>query len=428
MDALFYELLDNGLSEVARREACYLQRFPLAFPPVERRVERYRSMALYESHPAEQIEQVTAETISYLAAQGMEIAEQNSEADAVALTLLDAGMDAFAAMRGDLALQPAKRPIPSIVDVLATDYEEKHTGGGRRYFVRRQGSRPLLLINALGIPLTVWTQFLSDSSHDFQIILVESRCSDLATGGMQSDADLAVHADDIAAVLEAEQPGATDVLAWCNGGRIAIDLLCRYAHPVRSLVLLSTTMRGVGGLPSYPSPFEDNLQEVFRTVLGNQGMAEPLAKMLRRYAKAPDWNALESDPVARAVALFRLPAQESSAALLSPMANGQFLLNYARRTAADEAYPIDAALAHLAARGLPVLLVTGDQDHVVSNDAICAVLRKFVGKAVHANVSGAGHYVHDLQYPYFRWLLRSFSATATLPGNTARVATQEMAA
>lgn len=428
MNALFHDLLDGGVAEVRRREAQYFSRFPLAFPATEQRIERYRSHRLFRNYTPAQLDEAAVATISHCADRGAKIADEAKEPDPVALTLLDSGMDAFAAMHGQLSLKPPPCAIPPVSDVLAADYQEKCTGSGRRYFVRRQGGRPLLLINALGIPLTVWSRLLADPAHEFRIIVVENRCSDLIAGGMQSDVDLTRHADDIAAVLDHEQAGTIDVLAWCNGGRIAIDLLRRHNPPVRSVVLLSTTLRGVMGVERYPSPFEDNLQEVFKTITANPAVAQPLAKMLRRYAKSPDWDAIGDDFSGRAAALFRLPAQESATALLSPMSSGQFLMNYARRTTADEAYPIDVALMQLAGRQLPILLITGDHDNVVSNQAICAALAKFLGKAMHANVSGAGHYVHDLQYPYFLWLVRAFTENATLSADAARVSTRELAA
>ena len=36
-------------------------------------------------------------------------------------------------------------------------------------------------------------------------------------------------------------------------------------------------------------------------------------------------------------------------------------------------------------------------------------------------MSGAGHYIHDLQYPYFRWILGEWLAVHSAPTSTARV-------
>jgi hypothetical protein len=38
-----------------------------------------------------------------------------------------------------------------------------------------------------------------------------------------------------------------------------------------------------------------------------------------------------------------------------------------------------------------------------------------------ATLTGAGHYVQDLQYPYFLWALESFTTSFELPLNSLRV-------
>jgi pimeloyl-ACP methyl ester carboxylesterase len=238
---------------------------------------------------------------------------------------------------------------------------------------------------------------------------------------MHSDADLTQHADDIAEVLDQEQLGPLHVLGWCNGGRIAIELATRGKYDIRTLTLLSPTLRGTEGASKPGSPFEDRLQQIFTTVTKNQALAMPLVKMLARFTQPPDWDGLAGNPSGRAAALFALPSRESAATFLVPMSAPPLLINYARRTAADEAYPMANTLRRLGATGIPVLLISGSHDSMVSNQATCTALANGGVAATHATVAGAGHYIQDLQYPYFLWLLRNFADNRHLSSAALRV-------
>jgi pimeloyl-ACP methyl ester carboxylesterase len=340
--------------------------------------------------------------------------------DAVSLVLFDGMLDAVAASRnpGSLHAAPA---VAGIESILAEQYDARSTPGGQRYIVRRGGSRNLLLINALGIPLGLWSRLLGDSHHPFRIIAVENRCGGFLSGGMGSDEALTTHADDISEVLRHEKITDLHVLGWCNGGRIAIDLVTRKMCDARSLTLLSPTLRGTKAGAQTASPFEERLQQVFTIVTRNRALAKPTVAMLSKFAVPPDWDALAADPQARSAALFAMSAREHASSFLKPMSTADFLLNYARRTAADEAYPMVDALNRLADAGVPVLLLLGSHDAMINNDATSTALEACGVPVTRATVSGAGHYAQDLQYPYFLSALESFTTSFALPLNSLRV-------
>jgi hypothetical protein len=70
------------------------------------------------------------------------------------------------------------------------------------------------------------------------------------------------------------------------------------------------------------------------------------------------------------------------------------------------------------------MLVTGDDDSQVSNEFTVAALtsRSWKDNLIHVAISGAGHYVHYLQYPYFISLLRQFLLEQRPPMAAARAA------
>jgi pimeloyl-ACP methyl ester carboxylesterase len=421
MHSLFSGLAENSLSEIERRDPQYLARFPLTFPGTESRADRYHEHPGLKTYGDDALQKAVNNAEVYLKQRGVPLQESHQVDDPASCVIFDGLLDAFAAAEGLLPIHPSLSQAQPTEQVVTREYDERRTPGGRRYIIRRKGDQPLLIVNALGIPLHIWNRLLADPSHDFRIIAVENRCGDLFSGGMQSDAALTQHAEDIAQVLDHEHLDRLHVLGWCNGGRIAIDLITRCSHKVQSLTLLSPTLRGVEKTPQPGSPFEDRLEQIFTAVKKSPALATPLVKMISRFTQPPDWDGLATDPVGRAKALFALPAQETAAAFLIPMSTPPFLLNYARRTAADEAYPMSTTLGSLATTGIPVFLITGSHDTMVSNQATCAALCNAGVRVIRAEVSGAGHYIQDLQYPYFLWLLKGFLQERKVSGDSLRV-------
>lgn len=420
MGPLFSQLVEDSVGEIERREPQYLSRFQLNFPRQPSRTDRYRKHPALNRYGDASLDQAIGTAVEYLNQRKVPLAHSDAD-DAASMVVFDALLDAFAADEQLLPIQPAPKLSDSINQLLGNEYDERRTPSGRRYVVGRQGNVPLVVVNALGIPLAIWSKLLADSSHDFRILTVENRCGDLISGGMHSDVALTQHAEDIAEVLEHEKLDHFHVLGWCNGGRIAIDLVTRTAKKVQTLTLLSPTLRGTEGASKPGSPFEDRLDQIFTTVKRNNALAVPLVKMISNFSQSPDWEALAGDSSGRARALFALPARESASNFLVPMSAPPFLLNYAKRTAADEAYPMAHTLQKLAATSIPVLLITGNDDTMVSNPATCTALRNARISFLHASISGTGHYAQDLQYPYFLWLLKSFTQNQQLSDGALRV-------
>jgi pimeloyl-ACP methyl ester carboxylesterase len=418
MGSLFDGLLDSALSEVLRREAGYFGRFPLTLPPSDAAIESYLCQSVLATYPAAWLIDALARGDEYLTGKYLPFTRQPGEPDPVARFMLDSIIDAFAAEQGDLSLRPGPEPSIRLPEHLAQEYDRRETVEGVRYLIRRLGSRPLLLLNAIGIPLALWTKFLTDPLHDFRIIIVESRSTDLLSGGVQGSTDLSTDTEDIAAVLKCEAIGEINVLGWSNGGRIAINLASKYSEHVRSLLLLGPTLSGIKGMPPVRNAFENSLQDVFLALRDDTKLANVFVKLLGNRARPPDWEGVADSPDKRAETMFAMPAEEYASMLLVPMARENDLLNYGRRITADLSYPMDQALANLK---MPVLLITGQHDNVISNAFASTALATYVPGAIHINVKDAGHYIHDLQYPYFLWLLESFIAELRPPVSTARI-------
>ncbi len=418
MRDLFFQLIDDAISEIARREPDYLQRFPPAFSDLQARAREYQSNSLLRDLSVTEIANSLEAGVDYVAEQCGDVRLDDPDFDPTAGLLLDSIVDALAAQRQSLCLRPNVQLPRPLAGILHEDYQERRTSVGRRYFIRKSGERPLLLISACGIPLAIWSSFLGDAAHDFKIVAIESRTADILAGGMPNYAELTDDTTDIVAALDCERIDKADAVGWCNGCRIAIDLASRCPGRLRSLALLSPTLRGVAGIAPQPSPFEDTMTEIFDTIAQQPELAAYFAKTFVEQPQTVDWNLVGHDPVRRAAVLFGLPAKEHSKALLAPMLDPDFLINYGRRAAVDERYPIKDALLQL---DIPILLLTGDHDTITNSGLSCAALKLWGPRGVHAKLKGGGHYLQDLQYPYFLAILNEFYAGRE-PASSARIA------
>jgi pimeloyl-ACP methyl ester carboxylesterase len=424
MNATFYKLLDNTMAEVCRREPAYTSSFPIAVAHKEM-ASAYSQHPLCEKLPSGAIEQALEEGLAYVA-KGWTKAKQPSTAkDPVAQFLCDCIVDAFCADQELLALQPRNSLKQSMAEVLAQQYSKRQTSGGVSYFVRNGGTRSLLLINATGAPIAIWNQFFSDTTHDFKIILPQRRGSDLFRGGLQQHVDIRKDSEDLASILDAESLEKADVLAWCNGARVAIDLANYRSHQISSMVLLGPMLKGIQGVPPSPSNFERDLQPLLDAVSRESSLAPFMAQLIAKQPTSPDWGRWANAPATRAQALFAMPAKEHAGAMMAMLTEAQSFINIARRVASDESYPMNQALGKIQPR---TMVIMGADDSIVSNELVSSAMKQMCHNAVSKVVlKGSGHYIHDLQYHYFRWLLLEFLEKHRSPQSTARAWAEKLA-
>ncbi len=401
MRSLFDRLLDDAVAEIIRREPGYLARFELSVPDWNEEERRSDWIAAAQSR---------------FAARGVRFSTEPG-CDPTARMLAESARDAFAAAQGRLPLRPDPLARGAFAERFRARYDERRTAHGVRYFVGHRGERPLLLVTAIGVPLAAWSKLLLDRSHKYRITVVETRHADLFAGGLRDATDPESDADDIARVIDSEGGGPLDVLGWSNGARVAIDLVARHPEIARSLVLLAPTLSGVEELAPVPSPFEEQLTKIFAAVGSNPAAANFFSKALVDSIRVRNWDR-SGAPDRRARMLLALPAAEQAPMLVATLANGELLFNFMRRYFADLEFPLRDSLCALQ---VPLFVMTGDHDTIVSNELTLSALRRFAPHFVHAEITGAGHCVQDLQYRYFRWLLGSFHAGGARAAAAVRV-------
>jgi pimeloyl-ACP methyl ester carboxylesterase len=423
MKSTFYKLLDNTLAEIRRRD-------PSCTSALQATIYNEEIASTYRQHPA--CKQLTSEVIRQALDDGLKYVSQNMSIskqasigiDPIGRFLCDSIVDAFCADKGLLGLRPHDGFNGSISEVLAQDYSERRISEHTSYFVRNGGTRPLLLINATGTPITIWSQFLADHTHDFKIILPRRLGGDLFRGGLQQHVDIAVESADLAAILDTELLERVDILAWCNGARVAIDLTNRRGHEIASMVLLGPMLKGIQGVTPALSTFERDLEPLLEAVIRQPTLAPIISQAISKQSMSPDWTRWTNSPVARAQALFALPAKEHVCDMTASLTDPASLINIARRVASDERYPMDRALGNLKAR---TMIILGSADNIVSNELVTSAIKQICCNAVvKVDLNGSGHYIHDLQYHYFRWLLTDFLDGNHLPSSSARMSVENL--
>jgi len=394
-------LLHDLCHEMRARDPGYVDRFPIEVPGPAT-IRSWLGRQSMEPDGLDRMAAAIEDGFETLRAQGLRIVR--GAGDPAGLVVAEGVAEAVAAGLGRNALCPEPAvPTGAALDrLLATRFDGIRLASGREALVARRPGRPLLVISALGVPIDIWGALLADEDGPFRPVFIEGRCGGLREGGVQSDAGLETHAAELAAALAELDLGVVDVLGWCNGGRIAIDLARRAPAAIRALLLLSPTLRGAA---AHPSPYEDNLATMFARVRARPASAIPLARILLQLTAPPAWEQV-LDPHARARLFLSRPAANRAEALNRPTATGPHLLNQALRTEADEAYPVVEALAALT---MPLMVVLGAEDAVVSNAQTTDVLRQ-AGVQRGVVVRGAGHGGGDLQYRYLRQVAGTFFA------------------
>lgn len=417
MGVTFKKLLECMLSEITRREPVYLERFPVGKPDLAQLAVRYSGQPLCSEFSLHVLEAAFDEGLAFFAGARNNGNHETNADDPVIQCLCGSIVDAFCANQGVLDLRPSATPGEPVMQILTRLYFRRRTQTGLSYFVRRQGSKPLVLINPTGVPIYIWRSFLADPGHDFRIIVPERRGADLVVGGFNEFVDIETETADLVSILKAEMIDRINVVAWCNGARLGIDLAVNQPDRTASLILVSPSFKGIKDVPVGQSRFEEDIQLIFDVVASRPAQAAYFSTAISNQSKPPEWERLADDSSMRAQALFELPAREHANGILAPLMEPASFLNIARRVSSDESYPTNRALGDLATR---TLVFMGSHDQIVNNMLIALAMQQHCRNSMTAaTLRGAGHYIHDLQYHYFLPLLDRFIENRPIPA-TAR--------
>lgn len=284
-------------------------------------------------------------------------------------------------------------------------------GRSIRYFTGGSGTEVILIINALGLTIRFWERALQLLMRSFTVVVWETRCCELFSGGMEAVITIDEHVDDILDIIRHEQWTKCHLVSWCNGARIAVAAAARDQTFIASLIFLSPVFRGIDGVPADDTKFERELDDVFREVIKNNRIAGLFADYLIRS------NSKTEDLGTSADLVLSLPDESFKKEVIAPMRTGSYLINYANRTNNDEHYPIRQLIGGITR---PVMFILGSDDAVISN-RLCGQVGSLFSDTSSYMVSGASHYIQLQQPSIFAALVSAFLQKREYAGDGVRV-------
>ena len=417
----FAGLVRDLFDEFSRRDAPFTSEQPVFVRSDAELVDRYLGHAPVVDVPRDLLQDAFRLGLDELERLGLWV-QTGGEPDPLGDMIGDCLVDALASSLGEYNLRPSPQPRRSLQDDIETRFRDQALSNGTRYLVAKGGDVPVVVINACGLPLKLWHRLISDD-HGLKLILVESRAFRLVSGEMHAPDDLKADVEDIVAVLDQEHVATVPVVSWCSGARVGAQLAAEYPYRVRSSVFVAPTFRSHGGALGMGSTFEEQMATIFKAVVQRPNLARYFATAIQELAIPVDWPSLTSDCVARSKRLAGLPAKENVSALLLPMSTSTQLINYAARMTADMAVQDLSTFERIES---PILLITGEADEIVNNKTTRAALSMCKNGFIDARITGAGHYITDLQYSYLRSLAVPFLRELVLPKPMARALIDEV--
>jgi 3-oxoadipate enol-lactonase len=214
---------------------------------------------------------------------------------------------------------------------------------------------PVLVANAVGADLSVWHRALTDVARERTIVTWDHRGLGDSGAPTGKRMDPEAHADDALAVMDHFELARAAVIAWSNGGRIALELAASSPHRVAGLVLVCA---------GYGQPLER-----FARNLEPSALLPALAGVARLAAPL-------LEPVYRAaVARPELAGIIRQTRVVSPSGDADAFAGLLRSIARSDLRRLLAAYEQLAGRGedgllarvtAPALLIAGGRDAIAT--------------------------------------------------------------
>jgi pimeloyl-ACP methyl ester carboxylesterase len=419
---IFEELIEEAVAEITGRRSDYFSRYPVDIPALDYLVDECLKRQGFSRYSEIECLKAIKTGMTLLEKRGVPVRESSAPQDAISKLLIDSVLDAYSAARGDIPLSPISKPVQSTSDSVSESYTVNYTRNGICHVLPRQSGRVLLLVSSTGVPLAAWAHLLEDRHLNRRCMVVQSRCGPLLEGGTPHRSCLWDDVSDIKSALRELEVGDIDLLGWCDGSRVAIELARSMPSQIGSLILLAPTFHGTVDGKQYPSPFEDSLFAL-SALLGQDSSYD---RYLLKSVSQPllvNLDELKDNTQKRANAVLRLPPHTHIENILMPLSTVEYFRNYVYRLTRDDGYDARAAVAEIAC---PILMVNGTHDTAVNTQAARDVLTQSGRDVLSVTVSGAGHHIHLLQYRYLSYALRCFLSGGS-PANAARLCVERLA-
>lgn len=310
------------------------------------------------------------------------------------------------------ACHPLARPIAT--DAANTFAQARTLPSGVTYFASGTGRHATLVINAFGLSIDFWREFIRGADTKFKFIIIDrkqaSSASSLMQGYYTSDDFMSTLIGDVKAVMDAEDVSALHIASWCAGGKLALELASALPGRIRSMTFITPSFAGMDGFAGADTTYERSLNMMSTLVAKSPQMAGTAAKsMMAAITKS------ESDPTRFAperkdrVNVMSLPDEVHKPMLHAPFVTDANMLDYSRQVIRFRSHNIKPALNDAAVLRLPVLLITGNADTNTSTERAIDVFEQFEN-IVNINLKDGNHFLLHQKSDSIAWLFHRFTA------------------
>lgn len=275
-------------------------------------------------------------------------------------------------------------------------------GSPLNYYVGGKGEQVLMIINAYGQSLYFWNNIARHLLDEYRVVVWEMRGTSCVAGGMNEAFEISQHIEDALTIIREENIQALDIVGWCTGPKLAMEVYRHVPDKVRTLSFITPSFKNFPGMPM-DTPYEKNMEPVCRRAIDNPAVATTARRALSAVLSGKKSTEAE-EMGARVETILELMNENLRTLVVAPFVNDTSLLNYARQLLNFWDYDISSLLPVI---NVPVLLITGEQDEIASPKLAQHVISQ-MPNARCAQVIGGNHYLHYEKAPLVYELLNGF--------------------
>jgi thioester reductase-like protein/pimeloyl-ACP methyl ester carboxylesterase len=259
------------------------------------------------------------------------------------------------------------------------------------YFVGGRGTTPVVIINAYGQSLHFWTELFNLMREDYRIYLWEIRGTSVVAGGMQGCFSVADHIQDALRLIDTEALERCNLMGWCTGGKIALEVASRAPDRVARVVCLTPSFKGTAG-ENLDTQYEKSMEPICHAVDRRPDQAKLVQAFMGNFFGGIDIkDDLRGDDLGKNVKnVLSMVNRNIRPLLVAPFVAESSILNYARQLLEFWAHDISYLYDKLE---VPIMVLSGERDEIADPNLAHKVISKFPN-SIGFQFMGGSHYIH----------------------------------
>lgn len=225
------------------------------------------------------------------------------------------------------------------------------------YYIGGNGKKNLLIINAYGQSLHVWSKLFPLLHNEYKIIVWEIQ-EIFKNNSSTQIPSIHRYIEDIQSIINNENILNYHVLAWCTGPKLAIELT-KVDTKVQSLMFLNPSFQS----EEESTPYEKNIMPLCHAIDKNNSMATNIKEACVNAVdnKANPMESLQNTYVKNLISLVDTQMQDI---IITPYIDENSIINYAKQLLEYWNYDVTDTLRNIT---IPILFLTGENDNIASS-------------------------------------------------------------